>query len=155
MATLCLEAVFASTFLCSLIHRDLSTSLSPSIPPMIQGNSRTLNDRQILYGMNIQKSNQTVIPCQILPRSQGSAKEENRKKSLKSTHTFCKWWTIRCQDSLLKFLDTLNGQVGFYALKTFSSPFYSNLDFRSVFPLEKSSYVQISSLISGKIHDNI
>lgn len=54
---------------------------------MIQGNSRALNDLQNLYGMNIQIFTQTVIPCHIVPRSQGSVKEGDRKESLKGTHT--------------------------------------------------------------------
>lgn len=54
----------------------------------------------------------------------------------------CKWWTInRCQDSLLKILDTLNVQVGFMLLKLSSLYFTEIWILEAVFALENSSCV--------------
>lgn len=68
--------------------------------------------------MNIQKSNQTVIPCHILPRSQGSEKEGDRKGSLKGAHTL-QMVDYKVPRFSLKNSGYSECSGGFYALKTF------------------------------------
>lgn len=80
--------------------------------------------------MNIQKSNQTVVPCHILPRSQGSAKAGDREESLKGTHIL-QMVDYKVPRFSLKNSGYSECSGGFYALKTFQSLFYKNLDFRS------------------------